>query len=147
MAEAQLQYGTGNLTVEIPSSDVTVLAPKPEEGLPDEAAAFREAARNPIGSKPLRELVGATERVAVVIPDITRALPRERLLPWLLEELSHVPPDNVTIVNGTGSHRTNTEEELAEMVGEDVYENYRVVNHNAHDPETLALAGTLAGGP
>ena len=137
----QLQYGKGDLSVEVPSSDVTVLAPETEEGLPDEAAAFREAVRDPIGSAPLRELIGAGERVAVVIPDITRALPRERLLPWLFEELSHVPPENVTIVNGTGSHRANTEEELAAMVGQEVYERYSVVNHDAHDPETMEYAG------
>ena len=139
--ETQLQYGKGDLAVEVPSSDVTVLAPKTEEGLPDEAAAFREAVRDPIGGRPLRELVGAGERVAVVIPDITRALPRERLLPWLFEELSHIPPENVTIVNGTGSHRANTEEELAAMVGPEVYEHYSVVNHDAHDPGTLEYVG------
>src|SRR4028118_14500 len=144
--EAQLQYGTGTRDAEIPSSNVTVLAPRPEEGLPDEAAAFREAARSPIGSAPLRELVGSDEKLAVVIPDITRALPRERLLPWLFEELAHVPPENVTIVNGTGSHRANTEEELVKMVGRDVYENYRVVNHDAHDPETLLFAGRTPEG-
>jgi lactate racemase len=139
--ETQLQYGKGDLAVEVPSSDVTVLAPKTEEGLPDEAAAFREAVRDPIGGRPLRELVGAGERVAVVIPDITRALPRERLLPWLFEELSHIPPENVTIVNGTGSHRANTEEELAAMVGPEVYGRYSVVNHDAHDPGTLEYVG------
>jgi nickel-dependent lactate racemase len=139
--ETQLQYGKGDLAVEVPSSDVTVLAPKTEEGLPDEAAAFREAVRDPIGGRPLRELVGAGERVAVVIPDITRALPRERLLPWLFEELSHIPPENVTIVNGTGSHRANTEEELAAMVGPEVYAHYSVVNHDAHDPGTLEYVG------
>ena len=139
--ETQLQYGKGDLGVEIPSSDVTVLAPKTEEGLPDEAAAFREAVRDPIGGRPLREIVGAGETVAVVIPDITRALPRERLLPWLFEELSHVPPENVTIVNGTGSHRANTEEELAAMVGSEVYERYGVVNHDAHDPATMEYVG------
>ena len=144
--EAQLQYGTGNLSVEVPSSNVTVLAPRPEEGLPDEAAAFREAVRRPIGSAPLRGLVGADERLAVVIPDITRALPRERLLPWLFEELGHVPPENVTIVNGTGSHRANTEEELVAMVGRDVFANYRVVYHDAHDPGTLLFAGTTPEG-
>jgi nickel-dependent lactate racemase len=115
--ETQLQYGKGDLSVEVPSSDVTVLAPKTEEGLPDEAAAFREAVRDPIGGRPLRELVGAGERVAVVIPDITRALPRERLLPWLFEELSHIPPENVTIVNGTGSHRANTERSWPRWLG------------------------------
>ncbi|HEV8046066.1 MAG TPA: nickel-dependent lactate racemase [Rubrobacter sp.] len=139
--ETQLQYGKGDLSVEIPSSDVAVLVPKTEEGLPDETAAFREAVRDPIGGRPLREIVGADERVAVVIPDITRALPRERLLPWLFEELSHVPPTHVTIVNGTGSHRANTEEELAAMVGREVYGRYGVVNHDAHDPGTLEYVG------
>jgi lactate racemase len=137
----ELQYGKGDLTVEIPSSDVTVLRTKHEEGLPNEAAGFREAVRHPIGSAPLKELVGAKDRVAVVIPDITRPLPSDRLLPWLFEELSHVTPENVTIVNGTGSHRPNTEQELVAMVGREVASNYRIVNHNAHDPNTLAFAG------
>ncbi|HEY6580717.1 MAG TPA: lactate racemase domain-containing protein, partial [Rubrobacter sp.] len=137
----QLQYGKGERNVEVPSSDVTVLMPKAEEGLRDEAAAFREAVRDPIGSAPLRELIGADERIAVVIPDITRALPRERLLPMLFEELSHVPPENFTIVNGTGSHRANTDEELAAMVGQEVFANYRVVNHDAHDPTTMEFVG------
>jgi nickel-dependent lactate racemase len=144
--ETRLQYGRGELSVEIPSSDVTVLQTKHEEGLPDEAAAFREAVRDPIGSAPLREIVGANERVAVVIPDITRPLPSDRLLPWLFEELSHVPPENFTIVNGTGSHRTNTEEELAGMVGREIVFNYRGVNHNGHDPSTLAFAGRAPEG-
>ena len=139
--ETRLQYGRGDLSVEVPSSDVTVLAPKREEGLSDEAAAFREAVRHPIGSAPLREIVGSGESLAVVIPDITRALPRERLLPWLFEELSHVPPESVTIVNGTGSHRANTEEELEAMVGPEVYGRYRVVNHDAHDPATMEYVG------
>jgi nickel-dependent lactate racemase len=137
----ELQYGKGELTVEIPSSDVTVLRTKHEDGLPNEAAAFREAVRHPIGSAPLNELVGAKDRVAVVIPDITRPLPSDRLLPWLFEELLHVPTRNVTIINGTGSHRPNTEEELVAMVGSEVASNFRVVNHNAHDPDTLAFAG------
>jgi nickel-dependent lactate racemase len=141
-----LQYGRGNLTIEIPSSDVSVLRTKHEEGLPNEAAAFREAVRHPIGSAPLKEIVGATEQVAVVIPDITRPLPSDRLLPWLFEELSHVPAENITIVNGTGSHRPNTEEELAAMVGREVVSSYRVVNHDAHDPSTLLLAGTTPEG-
>ncbi len=137
----ELQYGKGELEVEVPSSDVTVLRTKHEDGLPDEAAAFREAVRNPIGSAPLGELVGAGDRVAVVIPDITRPLPSDRLLPWLFEELSHVPAENVTIVNGTGSHRPNTEDELVAMVGREVASSYRIVNHNAHDPDTLMFAG------
>src|SRR3712207_7903691 len=42
--------------------------------------------------------------------------------------------------------RPNTEEELAAMVGRGVASRYRIVNHNAHDPDTLAFAGTSPEG-
>lgn len=141
-----LQYGKDGLSVALPSDNVTVLAPRFIPGLPDEAAAFQQAAREPINTKPLRELINASDRVAVVIPDITRPLPNDRLLPWLFAELAHVPTENFVIINGTGSHRVNTPEELAGMVGAAVFGKYKIVNHNAHDPETLKFAGKTPDG-
>ena len=141
-----LQYGKDGLEVTIQSSNVTTLAPRFIPGLSDEAAAFRESVRAPINSKPLRELIGANDRVAVVIPDITRPLPSDRLLRWLIAELDAVRAENFVIVNGTGSHRVNTPAELASMVGEEIASRYRIVNHNSHDPATLALAGKTADG-
>ena len=70
----------------------------------------------------------------------------DRLLPWLFAELGHVPAERVTIVNGTGSHRANTPEELGRMVGADIARRYRIVNHDAHDAATLALAGRAPAG-
>mgnify|MGYP000953617322 FL=1 len=141
-----LRYGRGELRVEVPSTRASVVEPRFVPGRPDEAAAFREAVRHPIGARPLAECVGAGERLAVAIPDLTRPLPSHRLLPWVFDELSHVPADRVTIVNGTGSHRVNTEEELRSMVGAGVLERYRVVNHSAHEPAGLALAGHTPDG-
>ncbi|HKC85667.1 MAG TPA: nickel-dependent lactate racemase [Blastocatellia bacterium] len=141
-----LQYGKDGLEVTIQSSNVTTLAPRFIPGLPDEAAAFRESVRAPINSKPLRELIGANDRVAVVIPDITRPLPSDRLLRWLIAELDAVRAENFVIVNGTGSHRVNTPAELASMVGEEIASRYRIVNHNSHDPATLTFAGKTADG-
>src|SRR5215470_15258775 len=141
-----LQYGKAGLGVEIPSNNVTTLAPRFIPGLPDEAAAFRDAVRAPINSKPLRELIGANDRVAVVIPDITRPLPSDRLLTWLFAELGAVPAGNFVIVNGTGSHRVNTPAELASMVGDEIASRYRIVNHNSHDQATLVVAGKTGDG-
>ena len=141
-----LQYGADGLSVDVPGSNVTVIEPRFLHGLPDEGAAFRYAVRQPIGARPLREIVGAADRVAVIIPDITRPLPSDRLLPWLFEELAHVPSENFTIVNGTGSHRVNTTAELSAMVGANIAAKYRVVNHNAHDKATLKLAGKTPDG-
>ncbi|MCZ6794310.1 MAG: nickel-dependent lactate racemase [Planctomycetota bacterium] len=137
----QLQYGTDDLEVDIPSANVEVISPRAAPGLADEASAFRDAVRQPIACRPLRELVTAGHRVAVVIPDITRPLPTDRLLPWLFEELRHVAPDRFTIVNGTGSHRGNTREELERMLGADVAGKFRVVNHDATDSRRLVAAG------
>jgi nickel-dependent lactate racemase len=142
----RLEYGTEGIEEEIPSSNITVITPKFVPGLPDEPAEFLRAVRAPIGSLPLRDKVRPSDRVAVVIPDITRPLPSDRLLPWLFEELGSVPDGNFTIINGTGSHRINTEDELRRMIGREVLDRYRVVNHSAHDPSTLAEAGRTADG-
>ncbi len=144
--QTHLQYGKDGLQVEIPSNNVTVLAPRFLPGLPDEAAAFAEAVRQPINTAPLKELIRSTDKVAVVIPDITRPLPNDRLLPWLFAELDHVPAENFVIINGTGSHRVNTPAELERMVGKEVAARYRIVNHNSHDPATMKLAGKTADG-
>lgn len=144
--QTHLQYGKDGLLVDLPSQNVTILAPRFISGLADEAAEFRQAVRQPIQAKPLKELIAASERVAIVIPDITRPLPTERLLPWLFAELSHVPAANFVIINGTGSHRVNTPDELQAMVGPDVFKYYRIVNHNSHDATTLAQAGETTDG-
>jgi nickel-dependent lactate racemase len=146
MRRVRLQYGTGGLELATDAPDVAVITPEFVPGLPDEEAAFREAVRAPIDAPPLRALVGAADRVAVVIPDITRSLPSDRLLPWLFQELSHVPAGNFTIINGTGSHRPNTPAELERMVGRPVATRYRIVNHVAQDPSALAPAGRTAEG-
>ncbi len=144
-----LEYGTTGLDLDVPSSNVDVITPRFVPGLLDEAEAFRAAVRDPIGGgKPLRETVRSAERVAVVIADITRPLPSERLLPWIFQELAHVPAEHITVVNGTGSHRVQTPAELAEMVGTDIASHYRVVNHDAHDASTLVEVGkSLDGRP
>jgi nickel-dependent lactate racemase len=137
----RLDYGTTGLELDLAGVNATVLRPRHLPGLPDEAAAFTEAVRSPIGARPLREIVSARETVAVVIPDGTRPLPSDRLLPWLFAELAHVPADHFTIVVGTGSHRANTAEELDRMLGPAVARRFRVVNHNAHDPAALTRVG------
>lgn len=147
-----LEYGTTGLEVDIPADRVEVITPTYVDGLPDEHADFLEAVRRPFAADgsdrgvPLRERIRPNERVAVVIPDITRPLPTDRLLRWIFEELAHMSADRFVIINGTGSHRANSLPELARMVGDDVLARYRVVNHDAYEPKELALAGQDAEG-
>lgn len=144
--KVNLQYGRDWLTVDVPSADVCVLEPAYVAGLADEEASFTDAVNHPIASRPLRELIRGTDRLAIVIPDITRPLVTDRLLRWTLAELSHVDEKQVTIINGTGSHRVNTRAELTAMLGAGILGRYRVVNHTAHDPATMVPAGASPDG-
>ncbi|MBK9714153.1 MAG: nickel-dependent lactate racemase [Kouleothrix sp.] len=140
-----LAYGRGRMTVEVPD-DAVVIAPAELPGLADERAAFDAAVRAPIGARPLRELARPGDTVAIVIADITRPSPSERLVPWIMQELAQVPRERFVIVNGTGSHRANTRDELVQMLGEELVETVRIVNHNAFDDATLTQLGRTSYG-
>ncbi len=142
----KLAYGKEGLWVELPDRNVTVVEPRYVPGLPDEGAALLAALRDPLGTPPLRNLVKPDDTVAIVFSDITRPQPRDRMLPVLLEELSHVPPEQVVLINGLGTHRPNTADELAQMLGHDIVANYRIVQHESRDQGNLVHVGRTSFG-
>lgn len=143
--QIELAYGTTGLRIEAPD-DADVILPKHLPGLPDARGTVRDALRHPMDSPPLRVLVKPTDRVCIVISDITRPTPNHLLVPWLLEELDFVPRENFVILNGTGSHRDNTREELIGMLGRDVVDSVRVVNNHAREPSQQVHLGTSPSG-
>ncbi|WP_312520986.1 nickel-dependent lactate racemase [Anaerospora sp.] len=141
MKTVKLAYGKSSLEVAVPDQAV-VIEPRHLTAMPDEKAAVLAALRQPIGTAPLKELVKSDQTVVIVISDITRPTPNHKLVPWLLEELAQVPQKNITIINGLGSHRANTKEELVQMLGREVVDTIRVINHDAFSKEQLIKVGT-----
>jgi nickel-dependent lactate racemase len=146
--KVKLAYGDGYLEIDLPAEQTTVISPVEQAGLPDEESSFRGALDAPIGTGPLRERVSDGERICIVFTDITRATPNERIIPWLLHYLRRcaVRREQVTLLNALGTHRPNTEEELAKMLTPEVVREYRVVNHEPENPEALVQVGVTAGG-
>jgi nickel-dependent lactate racemase len=145
MKTVQLAYGKTGIAMAVPDT-AHVIEPRHLEGLADEHGAVLAALRNPIGSAPLKDLVQATDRVSIVISDITRPTPNHKLVPWLLEELQHVPKANFVIINGLGSHRPNSREELIQMLGQEVVDTIAIENHDAFDDAKLVHVGTNSYG-
>jgi nickel-dependent lactate racemase len=145
MKKVKLAYGKTNLEVAVPDQAV-VIEPRYLAALADEKAAVMAALRQPIGTPPLKEMVKSNQTVVIVISDITRPTPNHKLVPWLLEELSHVPKSNITVINGLGSHRANTQEELIQMLGREVVDTIRVINHDAFTKSELVKVGTNSHG-
>lgn len=143
----QLPYGRAPLDVGLPDH-ARVLTPPPVTPLPDPAAAVREALTSPVAGLPLRERVQPGQAVAVVISDITRPVPNELLLTAVFEELAAagVRDEDIVIVNGTGLHRINTGAELIEMLGAEIPQRYRIIQHEARRSETLTAVGRTSKG-
>jgi nickel-dependent lactate racemase len=143
----RLAYGKRDLEIELPDeADVTIVEPTYAPGLPDQAAALRKAVQEPIASPPLRELVEPSDEVGIAFSDITRPTPNNLMLPTLLEELTHVPLEAITLFNGTGTHRPNTEGELRHMLGDEIVDRYRIVQNDADDQASHVLVGRTSGG-
>ncbi len=148
LTKIELAYGKNGLSIELPAENLTIIEPQYLPGLPDERAALIQAMRNPINARPLRELVSPEQTVAIVFCDITRPMPNDRVLPVVLQEIEEtgVARENITLINATGTHRAQTEEELIKMLGADLVKNYRIVNHTAHDKSTLTQVGRTSFG-
>lgn len=142
-----IAYGKEGLRIELPdNADVTVVRPTYVDPVPDAAGAVRNALRAPVSSPPLAECVRSSDRVGVVFSDITRSTPYDVLLPTLLEELSHIPDRNIVFFNATGTHRPNSESEIATILGDEISKRFRVVQNDCTDEAAHTVVGTTPSG-
>jgi nickel-dependent lactate racemase len=142
-----LDYGKHGLPLTLPDdANLTVIHPRHVDPLPDPVGALRDALQHPMGSEPLRERVTSSHSVAIVFSDITRATPNHVILPVILEELAHVPAENIVLCIALGTHRRNTPDELARMLGGDIARTYRIEQNNCFDPSTQVYLGVSSKG-
>jgi len=129
-----LPLGDATVSVSLPDCDVTVATP---HGRPpvDVRRAAMDAVERPHGSR-LADLVDPGDTAAIVVTDVTRAVPDDVLVDVLLAELERggVDSDSVTVVVGLGLHRPMTDAELREMLGEHAD---LAVNHDASAAVTV----------
>lgn len=149
MKEYTMKYGKGkvgfSLDPELVKAELTI---KKAPVLADPAAAVREAIRNPIGTKPLREIVKPGQTVAFVVNDPTRVANSHVFMPVLLDELNAVgvADKDMFVIFSLGTHRDMTPEEMQEAVGPEVAKRLRMYNSNARDDSQFVYFGTTSRG-
>ena len=142
-----LAYGQNGLGVDLPDCTEVIttrfVAPVKHEG-----EAIRRALRQPLACPALAEKVKPADKVVIVHSDITRATPNHRLLPVLLAELeaAGVTKEDITLLNALGTHRPQTDAELRCMLGDHIVDNYRCLQHDAHNDSLLLPVGSTSLG-
>jgi len=76
--KVNLPYGEASIDIEVPDGSV-VIEPVFVPGLADEKASALHALRRPAGTRPLRDIVSRSDRVVIVVSDITRPFPGKRI--------------------------------------------------------------------
>ena len=107
-----------------------------------------ETIRNPIGTKPLAEIVKPGDTVAFICNDPTRVANSFDFMPVFVEELNRlgIPDENMRIVFALGTHRAMTDEEMAAQVGADVAKRLKTYNSISTIDEDFIEFGTTSRG-
>lgn len=150
MRRVRLEYGDGHTDADVPDDAIIIQpgqAAHEPAGLGDPVEATRDAIRNPVGMRPLGDLVGAGSKVTIAFPDRVKggAHPtahRRVTIPILVDELARagVHRRDITLVCAIGLHRKNSMDEFAGYLGRDVvasFEPGQIVNHDAEDPDGI----------
>jgi nickel-dependent lactate racemase len=144
-----LKYGAEGIPLEIEETPgfVGILQPSESEPIKDPMAEIEKSLWKPIESKPLAEIARGKKNACIVISDITRPVPNTLILPPLLKtiEAEGVPRSEITILISTGIHRPSTKEEHVRLVGQEIAEHYRIVDHLSKNREDMADVGKILG--
>ncbi|MDR2174512.1 MAG: nickel-dependent lactate racemase [Synergistaceae bacterium] len=145
------KYGRGEVEISVPDRNVLgVLEPSSgAEPIRDLGEAVRGVLSNPTAGPSLETLVREKKprSAAVIVNDMTRSTPSDKVLPPMLAELERlgVPRGAVTIVIANGTHRAMTDEEIDKLLGKEITGAYRVENHLCDGPDLVDM-GTLSTG-
>ena len=113
----------------------------------DGRTLVKEALETPYGGIRLSELAAGKKTCTLIISDHTRPVPSKDILPEMLAELRKGNPEiEVTLLVATGFHRLTTTEELRNKLGDEIYENEKIVVHDSADPERNVQIGILPSG-
>ncbi|MDI7276746.1 MAG: lactate racemase domain-containing protein, partial [Anaerolineae bacterium] len=135
--------------LEVPKASLLgVYSPREAGAGPPAASLTERALSSPIASPPLQQLAGRGQKVLVLCDDYTRPTPVAEMLPPVLAELrgAGVSQKDVSILVASGTHRRMTRRELARKLGRAILSEYRVLQHDWRDEESLVPLGETSGG-
>ena len=145
----KLEYGRQGLDIELPDENVvSTLSYREATPLHDPQSELRQVLAHPNGASPLAELARTKQNACILICDVTRPVPNPLILGEILRDLESagMERDQILILIATGLHRPNVGDELREMVGDEIYENYRIENHDGQDQESHVHLGESPNG-
>jgi len=146
----KLKYGKEEIQLPIQDKNIIqILNSNKQKNLLHPENRLKNLLKNPINSPSLKDLVNQkkAKKILIVVNDITRPTPYEIILPPLLDELHQIgiKKENIIFIVATGIHRSNSQEEIKEIFGENIFSTYKFINHDCDDPHSKDLGNLKSG--
>lgn len=139
MPSINLKYGKSQISFDYDENQFEILESAREKpALSDAELGARFD--NPIGSKPLEELINSGETVLIVVPDATRNVACASIVNLLVRRLiaNGTQPFEINIIFATGIHRRVTENEKREILSPFITQRIKTLDHKAKDLMQIA---------
>lgn len=133
-----------------PGWRLSTLADFPESTESKDALTLSEASlRQPFGTRPLENLVKPSDRICILIEDLTRTSPKHLLLKAVLDLFARggIPRDHITILIALGTHQPLTDFQLRDTFGSATVDRYAFVNHDCNGDDLVTIGQLSSGTP
>jgi len=142
-----LPYGKTVRELSIPDGYHVELVIGETQETPDFEVVVKNAFSHPLQSPPLTELARSGDNVVIVVDDHTRPCPSKQLLPFVLNELkkAHVSASDITILIATGTHTPPSHEQLIELLGKNIVQQYTVVSNDNQNSSYVSIGTSSFG--
>jgi len=141
----KLEYGKGFLEIPIDEKKlIGVLQPKEVRGIEWVEDAVKESLEKPVGSLSLSEIVKGKKTVLILTVNFTRPSPRALIKP--IADLCKRMKLDVTILIARGRHRSMTKEEIRNHLGDDLFDQFPVLEHDPFDEGSHREIGKTSRG-
>jgi len=139
-----IPYGRKHITVDIPDKNILDVVKKEKtKSIEDEQKIILNALRNPIASKSLHELSKDKRSATILVSDVTRPCPSYKFLPFIVDEMETAGINDISIIFGLGIHRSQTDEERRELVGDYVADKARrLIDSNEGEYKFVGITKT-----
>ncbi|MFX0072169.1 MAG: nickel-dependent lactate racemase [Candidatus Hermodarchaeota archaeon] len=143
----RFDYGKNGLDITIdPTWNVDIFYSKQQEVINNPVQKIIESIENPIGSPTLKTIIEQKKTInytCIVVNDATRPVPSHIILKGLIQKLNEygINDDKILILIATGLHRSSREDELVRILGKDLRDRLKVIDHDATDMNSLIFIG------
>lgn len=146
-----LRSHRGRIPIAFPSGwRLSTLADFPEDTEIKEAFTLSQAAlHQPLGTRALEQLVKPSDKICILIEDLTRTSPKHLLLGAVLDlfERVGIARDHITILIALGTHQPLTDHQLRDTFSSTTVDRYAFVNHDCNSDDLVTIGQLSSGTP